>query len=979
MQLLFLDFETYYEKGSGTAYSLRNLTTHEYVLDDRFEVMCVALATDSSPVRVATAEQFEKFVQSADWSKIALVGHNLFFDGYILARRYGVKPKLYIDTMGLARAVIGGRLKSHSLDAVGKYLNLSGKKDAGAALSSVAGKRWADLTDDERRQLMLYAQRDVELLRDIFSILFPQFPKQELFMLHWTVLAACWPQFVLDRELLEEEIKAERRIRRQLVKEAGTTTATLMSNDKFAAALQLLGVSPPTKISLKTGKETWAFDKKDERFLALLEHEDPRVRALVKARLAVKSTIKETRAKKLLRQSEFGLPVPMPLNFSGATQTHRFSGADGMNPQNFPKKSRDLQGDEIITVPGRIRRAMRAGEGKKVIVVDSSNIELRVCHWLAGNEALLDQIRAGKDPYCYMASKIYNVEVNPKAYPEGSHEHDEHSKMRTIGKIALLGLQYGMGASKYRKTVQDWTGLVISEDEAQKIVEIYRADNLRVKQLWNVLDRILRAVASQQEPALPAQMGFQNMSVFDVEIDLRSRSLAYVMPEGLKISYPHLRIRDDTEEVEFYCPKKGDKRGFVKVWGGVVTENCWAGDTIVLTDKGFKPIAEVSVDDLVWDGEEFVSHGGVVNNGWQDTIRWGGARVTPNHRVWTSKGWQSVKSCSPEATVTPVEKLPWALRFAGVDCVLRKRWEEGVLDGEVSRLRQLRDSQRRRSCKSSSKTWADFLRVQAGRMVKRAQAYSWDEQTSCFCGLAQHDRSLSFAYTSCMEKLWWAWNYGLRTMARKFSKFLGRYGSYLSAWVNFGSDRQRWALLAGELSMGFIQTAKPQQAYQSVYRYTVGEDDCCRGSRTKWYRSDNTSLSVGSWLATGQTVHRAGFSAQDKVEVFDIVNCGPRHRYAVFLPCGKVVLAHNCTQALSSQIIRIQMREIMRRLKEELDLPPEHVTLQVHDEVVCVAPESKAENVLQIMIEEMSRAPAWAEGLPLAAEGAIGDSYGEAK
>ena len=64
---------------------------------------------------------------------------------------------------------------------------------------------------------------------------------------------------------------------------------------------------------------------------------------------------------------------------------------------------------------------------------------------------------------------------------------------------------------------------------------------------------------------------------------------------------------------------------------------------------------------------------------------------------------------------------------------------------------------------------------------------------------------------------------------------------------------------------------------------------------------------------------------------------------------------------------------------EELDLPPECVPFQVHDEVVAVAPEDKAEALLAIMMEEMSRRPDWAQDLPLAAEGKIGDSYGEAK
>lgn len=76
----------------------------------------------------------------------------------------------------------------------------------------------------------------------------------------------------------------------------------LMSNDKkFAEYLKRLGVEPPTKISAKTGKESWAFAKTDKGMTDLLEHPDERVQAAVAARLGVKSTIEEARTENLRR------------------------------------------------------------------------------------------------------------------------------------------------------------------------------------------------------------------------------------------------------------------------------------------------------------------------------------------------------------------------------------------------------------------------------------------------------------------------------------------------------------------------------------------------------------------------------------------------------------------------------------------------------------------------------------------------------
>ena len=62
----------------------------------------------------------------------------------------------------------------------------------------------------------------------------------------------------------------------------------LMTNLRFAQLLRELGVEPPTKISPTTNKETYAFAKSDEAFVALLEHDDPDVQTLISARLGVK-------------------------------------------------------------------------------------------------------------------------------------------------------------------------------------------------------------------------------------------------------------------------------------------------------------------------------------------------------------------------------------------------------------------------------------------------------------------------------------------------------------------------------------------------------------------------------------------------------------------------------------------------------------------------------------------------------------------
>ena len=49
-----------------------------------------------------------------------------------------------------------------------------------------------------------------------------------------------------------------------------------------------------------------------------------------------------------------------------------------------------------------------------------------------------------------------------------------------------------------------------------------------------------------------------------------------------------------------------------------------------------KPIETVTTDDLVWDGEEWVAHEGLIFQGRREVISWDGVTATPDHEVYVS-------------------------------------------------------------------------------------------------------------------------------------------------------------------------------------------------------------------------------------------------------------------------------------------------------------------------------------------------------
>ena len=97
-------------------------------------------------------------------------------------------------------------------------------------------------------------------------------------------------------------------------------------------------------------------------------------------------------------------------------------------------------------------------------------------------------------------------------------------------------------------------------------------------------------------------------------------------------------------------------------------------------------------------------------------------------------------------------------------------------------------------------------------------------------------------------------------------------------------------------------------------------------------------------------------------KVFDIVNCGPRHRYVVRGSDGCVIV-HNCeniTQAASRDVLAANMQAV-----EDAGY---RIVLSVHDELITEAPDFP-EYSSGHLASLMSTVPAWADGLPLSAAG----------
>jgi hypothetical protein len=559
--LITIDFETYY----ASDYSLTKVTTEEYVRDPRFQVIGVSVKVNDAPAEWFTGDMEEtaEWLAGFDWGNHFVLAHNAMFDAAILTWVFGQKPKAWLDTLSMARAILGTQVGG-SLAKLVEYFGLGVK---GTEVVDAKGLRREDFGAEQLAQYGEYCKNDVELTFKLYHELNATFPVREKRLIDITIRMFSDPLLELDTKKLEDHLVAVRERKAKLFTDAGITKEILNSSAKFA---ELLGqyVRPPMKPSpANPEKFIYAFAKSDEHFVALLDHHNEAVQAIVAARLGAKSTLEETRTERFIDISRRGHicgslnRLPIPLKYYAA-HTGRWGGSDKINLQNLP--SRGAEG-------GKLKRCIVAPRGYVIIDCDSSQIEARVLAWLAGETYLLDLFRQKADVYKHMASSIYSTP-----------EEDITAEQRFIGKTTVLGAGYGMGAIKFQVQLANM-GKNLSFDDCQYIIKGYRGINRRIANWWNQLNMILQFMLANK-PAQVDAVGLMEATPFT----------GIQLPNGLFLNYPGLHKNSAGQFVY------ETRSGLNKIYGGKVAENlcqavarCVIGEQIIQIEKRYRVVLTV--------------------------------------------------------------------------------------------------------------------------------------------------------------------------------------------------------------------------------------------------------------------------------------------------------------------------------------------------------------------------------------------------
>jgi hypothetical protein len=635
------------------------------------------------------------------------------------------------------------------------------------------------------------------------------------------------------------------------------------------------------------------------------------------------------------------------LQFYGANRTGRFAGRL-IQIQNLPQnKIPDLSlarellrsgdhtsfemlfGNVPMILSQLIRTAFIPKDGHRFYVADFSAIEARMIAWFSGEEWRMNVFRSHGKIYEASAAAAFHVPIETIAKGQVNYA------LRQRGKV--LELACGYGGSVGAVDAMDYSG-AIPVDERKGMVDAWRAASPNIVKFWWDVDSA--AISAVKNPG-------QTFKTHKLEFKVTSGILFIKLPSGRSLAYVRPRMENGkfgkpviTYEGMNQVTKKWTR---IDTYGPKLVENCLAGDTEVMTDKGWVRIDKITRSMKVYDGLEFVNHEGLVHKGKNITINLDGVRMTPDHRVLTQKGWFCASQSNGFNRKSIRKPNGYRLRRSG--------WEKVEM---VSRMCVLRKTENNDSSTFKNEP---ILWVSEKQTNRRKIKNSWNVTPSSIRSVALNARPMSIKDASSLSKLRSEGNICLRGMVN-FRGVLERYGANLRKWIDSGEIRQQQGLLKAKLFLGgSLFSSKQQKDKHQDRRYVTSSD-----SRQTWCEKVNYILQIPR---RGKRL-RPNLSSRRTESVYDLANAGLRHRFVVRGESGPLIV-HNCVQAAS--------RDCLADSMVRLDKLGYKIVMHVHDEVIIEAPDTDPDNVLNDICDVMGLPPKWAPDLPLRADGYHCDFY----
>ncbi len=573
-----IDFET------RSKVNLKIAGAYRYAIDPSTLILCMAYRLPGEGIAIwkPNLEPFPGPLALHIENGGIIEAHNAGFEyaiwKYCLRRLYKNAPDLPLAQLECSAAKAAAVSMPRALEKLAQALRLPVQKDmtGNRVMQKLSKPRkptaknpaiWHDVAS-EYETLYEYCKNDV-LVEEAASRALPELPDNQKHMWRFTEAINergifCDLPLVKNAIGFLEEFQAEKLIEfKNLTKGKVETVKQL---DKLKDHLFIYyGVDLPN-LSADTVVE----------YLARQDVPDEAKKILKLRQLLAKSSV--TKYVSMFNVAGPDERIRGTLVYHGAS-TGRYTGRL-IQPQNYAKtKIKDVENvfellkmgdyeffktvfpDVFTALASGLRGMLRAAPGNKLYAGDFSAIEARILLWLARDEKNLKLWREGKDPYVYMAKDIYGVEVDAVT-----------PTMRDMGKRAILGSGYGMGADKFKKTCLAQGGVIISEDFSKKVIGAYRDKHPLVVKFWReVEDAAKNAIRNRGEVVTAGLLKFK------VEKDF----LWVKLPSGRKIAYREPCLRNSMtkwgprEEIRFMAEHPITRKWLSEAtYGGRLVENC---------------------------------------------------------------------------------------------------------------------------------------------------------------------------------------------------------------------------------------------------------------------------------------------------------------------------------------------------------------------------------------------------------------------
>jgi DNA polymerase I-like protein with 3'-5' exonuclease and polymerase domains len=499
-----VDFESYYDKEcSVSVYGPRGYFSHP-----KFDAYMVSVVGDNEFEWCGHPREF-------DWSILAgqrVLSHNASFDESLYL--FGVEQGWW-NSVAYAEwhctadlTAFLGRPRALK-NAVKDVFEIELSKET---RNNMKGLDWAKMDPDFKAEVTEYALDDSRWCLKLWQKLESQWPEYERYYSAHT-RKICRRGLPVDENLINQNAG---KLRIALFEADQSIpwrdTGALLSRTESNKACRAANIEPPKSWAMGNEEcEAW-LDKHSVLF--------PWVYAVRNYR-RINALLKKVEA---FEKGTFDNRYYGGLMYCGA-HTKRFSGSGGnLNLQNLPRK-------EMFGVD--LRGQIKAAEGKSLVVVDLSQIEVRTLCWLAEDWETLDEIRKTDDMYEAFAIRFGLWEKD-----RGSMKALNPGLRQTV-KGMVLGCGYGASAKKYAMIMK------CSEEEAEQSVKLYREKMNKVAELWAKYTRCVKLASKSEEYRIP-------------------------LPSGNSVHYKNL-VRQE-ENLTCVIVRNG-RPMLVRPWAGMVTEN----------------------------------------------------------------------------------------------------------------------------------------------------------------------------------------------------------------------------------------------------------------------------------------------------------------------------------------------------------------------------------------------------------------------